>query len=248
SPAFSQSFWDVPDSRFSLRVEALKPLFDGDTNTSFSTGVLFFSVRLPLTRSFVLVGDLPVGHRGYQDDFGVLQGQTAKGNPYLGIEVGGVGRNWWGEVGIRPTGIPEDRFLVERVGEGVDLDRFEGFVLSSATFVSRVDHLHRLGPRLNIRARAGVSAVFIGYDDSGITQLFFDYGVQGEYDAQRYRIILGFLGRLLTNQNDPDLHQFGISAAYKLGFFEPGATFLVPLGPANGFVDSVFGLSMTVRF
>ena len=138
----------------SMSVEFLKPYFVS-SNSNFATTVLFFTGRLSLSQTIIIVGDLPLAHHGYKDVFGLegFESSTIMGNPYLGVEIRKQTFPLFAELGFRlPLGtdrFKEDVHDPESRATGVariaDPDRFEAFALYDLTLTARLNYRHKLG-------------------------------------------------------------------------------------------------------
>lgn len=61
SPLTAQSIWQDYTTEKSITLEILKPKYD-DGDISFLTSALFFSARVPITRSIIFTGELPFSY------------------------------------------------------------------------------------------------------------------------------------------------------------------------------------------
>ncbi|MCI0693368.1 hypothetical protein L0337_15360 [candidate division KSB1 bacterium] len=139
SPA--QSIWLDRSQEKTLALEVLRPDFKNEDNefvrSTNSGWVLFLSSRLPLSRIFYLVGDLPFASGSYEYEsrrsgFQKSHSESIIGNPYLGVEIVEENVPVFGELGIRLPLTSEDNMLGAITGLYTDMDRLEAFVPNMA--------------------------------------------------------------------------------------------------------------------
>jgi len=125
----AQSFWLERNHGKVLGLEIFKPgLGGGLSDYLFKRRSTFFlSQRAPIGSKTFLMAELPFSHFAFDTksnhDSSLFRGRGAEnrfGNPYLGVEIGGIDAKIFTEIGIR---LP----LNGDIGAAIDLDRDEAF-------------------------------------------------------------------------------------------------------------------------
>lgn len=261
APLAAQAVWVEPGRHQGVWMEVLRPeLSEELTNlmdVSFISSATFLGGRYTVSPRLNLVGELPFA---YGDLDGLdLDGQRATiGNPYLGLEYLASGPLAF-ELGIRAPLADEESFgtLIGLLTEFPT--RSEAFLTDYVPLTASASYDVRLADRWAFRLRGGPSlwlntgdAVDPETDETIAldTELLASYGGQLWYDAPRYNIGGGMMGRAaLTADGDfgeRTLHQLGLSGNLVLGKVVPGLQFRVPLDDDDG-VDFVAGLNLALR-
>ncbi|MFQ5708206.1 MAG: hypothetical protein ACE5HO_12185 [bacterium] len=261
----AQTIWLEQHRGISITVEFLKPYFV-DSNSSFATSVLFFTGGLSLSQTITIVGDLPLAHHGYRDDFGLerFKSSTIIGNPYLGVEIQKQAFPVFAELGFRlPLGTDRDEFFDESRATGIgmftDPDRFEAFRLYDLTATARLKYRSKLGSDFLLHLQGGWSgggSVDGEYGPPGFQTL--DYGFQLGYQIEQVCIIGGLTGRYLLDGSTFHLqrydrrgrtaYQVAVAASRGFGAVRPGVVFRVPVDDyLNDEIHFVLGLNLGIR-
>lgn len=250
----------------SISVEFLKPYFV-DSNSSFTTSVLFLTGRLSLSQTIAIVADLPFAHHGYRDDFGrpELESTIVIGNPYLAIQIGRLASPLLAEIGLRlPLSSDRDEFyhpsMASSIGILIDPNRFEAFGLNDLSVVVRLNYLHEFSSDFRLLLHGGWSgggSTDGEYGPSGFQTL--DYGVQLGYLNRRVNVFGELSGRYLLDGSTPFLsgfhssrgrtvNQVAVAANIGLGKVHPGLYFRVPIDDfLSDQIRFVLGLSMRIQ-
>ena len=253
-PVSAQPLWTSQDRQTSVAVEWHKPSFDEDRgrdDIGFLTSALFLSGRVAVADNLRLVGELPVAHLSIDSDFGD-ETNTALGNPYLGLEVDLINSLLWGEVGLRAPLASGDDVALEP-GLFADADRFEAFVPDALSVIAMGNIRLQSASGIGVRLRGGASLV-VDTDDEEFedeTEVILTYSAQGWYGAGQVQVGAGLTGRLFTseegNLGEISFHHLGLSVIGTFGMVQPGVHIRLPLDEdLSDFIDSVFGLNLTV--
>ena len=251
---FAQPMWldRSHDKTFSL--EILKPDFEGDDNTTFTTSALFLSGRFEATNNTYVVGEIPFSHFGTESDFSNDESENAIGNPYLGIEIHSENYPVFGEIGLRlPLAPKDDGEDAAFMGCLTDfVDRAEAFIIDAFPISGAVNYFYKDPAGLVLRFRGG-SAIWIATGDRDETELFLLYNAQAGYESQGFSFVTGFSGRWLLTEEDLDFgertfHQLGLAANVTFEKVQPGISFRVPLDEdMTDILDFVFGLTFGIN-
>jgi hypothetical protein len=237
-----------------VSVEILKPEMEGFLGYSFISSALFLSYRMPISENILFISEFPFAyaHVEYSDFpyFEFEETDTKIGNPYLGIELQNMGNSFFSELGIRIPFISQDNFAT-LVGYSSDFDREEAF-LSDIVLIEGMVNYHKIFPsNLLIRIRVG-PAFWINIDSNSYrdeSELILKYSIQEGYVSEKFSIVAGLTGMMLTTEGDLDIgertfHQVGMSTNFGIGKIYPGIQFRLPL--EDTVTDFVIGLHLTV--
>ena len=232
----AQSLWLDCHQHPALALEVIKPNFSDETflnNTTFPTAMLFLSLRYPITASTAVVTELPFAHGGVEFTLGSNGderiSESALGNPYLGLEVGGRNSSFFAEIGARApvTRIDNLGGFIAALAEIAD--RPEAFVPEYLPLIALANFRYRRPGGFALRLRGGPSFWINtekGEDDDA-TEWFVLYSAQVGYETETAGVQLGASGRwFLTTEDDGfgenTVHEFGMAASLGLGRVWPG--------------------------
>ena len=253
---FAQSIWLDRSHDKTISLEILKPNFEGDDNTTFTTSTLFLSGRFAVTNNISVVGEIPFSHFGIESDFSNAESENAIGNPYLGIEIHGEDSPVFGEIGLRlplTPGHDDDNQNAVIVGVLTEVvDRTEAFVPDAFPISGALNYFYKNPTGFVLRFRGGPSG-WIATSDRVESELLLLYSAQAGYESQQVSFVAGFSGRLILTEEDIDfgertLHQLGLAANVAFGVVQPGISFRVPLDEdLTDILDFIFGLTLGIN-
>jgi len=264
-PAAAQEMWLGPTHGGSLALEVQHVRFTdwgmedigyyATVKQSLGSVAMFLTARLPVWQRTSLVIELPVANGRFTVDDGFGDRATvsdfAIGNPYIGVEGGQGGGNWFGEFGVRAPIMSETKVASALVGISSDLDRMEAFAPDVAS-VSAFGNFRSGGETgLRLRIRVGPLVDIPTKSGMGHAEAYAVYGVQAGVASRLVEIAGGLTGRMiLTEEADNRLtDQFVASLHLNLGRVEPGVDIRVPIdNELKQLVGSVFGLSVRYAF
>ena len=250
----AQSIWLDRSHDKTIALEILKPNFEGEDNTTFTTSALFLSLRFPVAEKVVLVAELPFAHGGFDSDFGDSESESTIGNPYLGLEIRGRNSPVFAEIGFRAPLASEDNFG-SIVGLFSDIDRLEAFLADFLPINGMINYRHKDASGFAFRLRGGAT-FFINTDKQEFedaSESYIGYSAQLGYESDQVSVGGGFTGRALLTEEDLDygersFHQLGFVASIGLGEVRPGAYIRLPLDDdLKETLDFVFGLNLGIR-
>ncbi len=243
-PAAAQSFWLDHESP-ELSLEVLRPAPAGGDLTFFSF-TAFATMAAQVGESALLVVEVPFSRA--EVDVAGADGETALGNPYVGIRSmpeAATGLRWSG--GVRIPLASDDAGVATITGlMSSASDRYEAFlpdvvaVSAAGRYVAALSDVAylsgRLGGVLDIITEGGNDAEF-----------FALYGGKVWVESDGLNAGLGFSGRYWLSDEDAafgdrTLHELGIWADYDFGGVRPGIRVQFPLGELGDLVDQVVGL------
>lgn len=261
APLTAQSVWVEPGRHQGVWMEVLRPELSQDLrdllDVSFISSATFFGGRYAVSPRLNVVGELPFAY-GDLKEIDIDGHRATIGNPYLAIEYA-ASRPLVFELGVRAPLADEESFgtLIGLLTEFPT--RSEAFLTDYVPVTASASYDFRLDDRLMFRLRGGPSlwlntgdTVDPETDETIVldTELLATYGGQLWYDAPRYNLGAGLIGRAaLTADGDfgqRTLHQLGFSGNLVLGKVVPGLQFRVPLDDDDG-VDFVAGLNLGLR-
>jgi hypothetical protein len=259
SPA--QSIWLDRSQEKTLALEVLRPDFKNEDDefarSSNSGWVLFWSSRVPLSKSFHLVGELPFAFGSYKYEsrgsgFRRSESESTIGNPYLGVEVGEQDIPVFVELGIRLPLASENNFLGVMTGFYTDMDRLEAFVPNMVP-INVMINLHQTGANgFQFRLRGGTTLLLDTGEGEDTTEEFIGYSAQAGYRFQHLSLMAGFSGRAIVSEDDLNygersFHQLGFNASVRLGQWRSGLHLRLPLDEdLKEPLDAVFGAQLGV--
>jgi hypothetical protein len=241
--------WSEPTAR-SVTLDALRPAFDGGGTTALTT-IDQLAVRWGIG-SVVLVGELPFVIAKAD---GAPSGAFLVGNPYLGAATAPTS-SFIGEIGFRipvvSASTPERGFaaLVGVLGDFQDLEAYGEDVLSiRATAGYRFRAANHSILRVALRPML-LSPVG---NNSGDSELFLDYGIQGGYETDQASVGLSFTGRALLTEpgsiGERTIHDVALGGSMAFGRIRPGVLIRLPLEHDLGDVLSYsVGLTLQMTF
>lgn len=243
----AQPLWLTQDHNKLLAFEILKPGFESQLGTGFTTLSFFFTARLPLTEKASFVGELPLAH--YDPDETVfLEPQTAMGNIYLGLEQNSAGG--FGEFGVRIPTMPDGKTRAQTVGVASDLDRWEAWLEDAIAIMAFGNFRSYDDVGLGTRARLGAS-VWIPTMGADI-ELWIPYTLMGFYRDREGQgeVTFGITGRAILTESDLSFdertyHQLVFAGHLNVGQVQLGAQYKHFLDQIiNEDVKYVFGFSV----
>jgi len=257
----SQPLWLDRSHDKTVALEILKPDFDDEYNTTFTSSLaVFLSLRYPIGKKVLLVAELPFVH-SKAEFFGYDKSDNSIGNPYLGLEIRGEGSPFFAEVGVRAplTQEEEDGELnvAAIVGAMIDqVDRLEAFAPDYLPITGMVNYQHKDPSGFVFRLRSG-PAFLIDTDKQereDATESFLLYSAQAGYESKQISVDAGLSGRwwLTTEEYDTfgerTIHQFGLTTSIGLGIVRPGLQIRLPLDKdLTEFLDLVFGVNLGIH-
>jgi len=261
----AQPVWLSPTPDPGISVEVLKPKFEETQFESISilSSVWFLSARIRMDRTFHALWELPIaGFDGeyYNYYYGYypgpiswpIDGETAVGNPYIGLEVMDRREMWYGRFGVRLPIIGDDNYYAREYGIVADVDRAEAFSDDLTPLMIRFGIRSPRGSNLAVHAWAGPTFWLYGGNYTGDNETLIDYGIQMWVVSDVARIAGGITGRYIISLEDADfgessVHQFGFAANVGRGSIRPGVHFRVPLDEDWDFtgVDFIYGINLS---
>jgi len=256
-PAAAQEMWLGPTHGGSVALEVSHVHFsepDLGATQSSTSAVYFLTARIPVWTRTALVLELPAanGSFSYSGDFGYeSMSDFAIGNPYVGVEGGQRGGNWFGEFGVRLPIMSESKPASALVGLSNDLDRVEAFMPDVAAVSAFLNGRSGGDTGFRVRLRVGPLVDIPTKSDMGHAELYGVYAFQVGAASKGVEIFAGLTGRMIVTEDVDNrlMDQFVASLHLNLGRVEPGVDIRVPLD--NGrqdVVGSVFGLSLRMAF
>ncbi len=246
----AQSLWLNWRPDKTLTLEILKPDFDGEDNSTFTTSVLFLALRQPIGDRAMLVAELPFAHAGWDSRFGGDESDNTLGNPYAGFEIYNQNASFIAEVGLRVPVADEEKSATY-VGLLTEItERYDAFAPKFLPLTAFMNYRYQAPTGFVLRLRGG-PAFWINtdkdrYEDG--TEFFLNYSAQVGYESNRFDLLGGFSGRALVSEEDLDarertVHQLGLAATVTLGSVRPGMQVRIPLDEdVTEMLDAVFGL------
>ena len=195
---YAQSIWLDRSHDKTVSLEILKPNFEGEDNTTFTTSALFLSGRFPAKNKITAVLEIPFAHLGFDSEFGDNASENTFGNPYFGIEIHGANSPVFGEIGIRPPISPDDdednggAAFVGLLTEFVD--RAEAFVSNAVPISGAINYFHKNARGFVLRLR-GRPSLWINTGDGGESETFLLYSAKAGYESPKISLAAGFTGR-----------------------------------------------------
>ncbi len=248
----AQSLWLDPSHERTIWLEVLKPVFEGDDNTTFTSSAFFFTLRLPIGKNVLFVGELPLAHAGIESGFGSDRSENAIGNPYFGLQTGGEAAPYFGEFGVRAPIASEEDASASFIGIFSDIDREEAFIPDLLLITGILNHRYQARSGFLVRLRGGIH-VWIPTESGGDSEAWLVYSGQAGYASEQFSIEGGFTGRYSLTAGTGDfggrtLHQFGFVARIGLGNVRPGVHMRLPLDQdLSDVLDFVFGLNVAIE-
>lgn len=249
APVSAQSIWLPHGENHTVGIEFLKPDFDGDANVDFFTGALFLTGKLRVSEKLFFVAELPIVRRGFDEEFGFFESETAVGNPYIGLET--RGETSFIEFGLRPPLMSDDDFIAASAAIA-DFDRLEAFDPDFFTIAAKVNYRKKSASDLVTRLRLGPTFLIYTNDTGDDLELLLDYSAQVGYEGGQVHVIGGLTGRFLASSDDGNIgertvHQLGVAANLALNNVRPGIHLRLPIDDdLNNIIDLVFGLHLAV--
>jgi len=247
-----QNVW-VNESVNSVSIEILKPSFEDDNFTFFTTSI-FLSGEFKLSEKVSFKTTIPMASAKLDENFPEFdESEFAFGNIYLGTKIYHQSKNSWWEIGLHLPTASDDKSMASGVGLFSDLNRFESFIIDFITIPVIFNHQKRRETGFQYRLRVGPDIVISTADDSGDNELFFDYGGQVGYGNDVFSVMTGFFGRAIITESDIDFsertfHQIGVGFNYNIGTFTPGLSLNIPVDDDfSDVLDFTVGLHANIR-
>ncbi len=267
--AFGQSFWVEGDRHKTVSLEMLRPDFVGKDETTVPTAAWFLSIRWPLGKGALLLGELPFSHYGNAIDNGETESRSIIGNPYIAVELPLRELPIFVELGVRAPLVSGDeppRVYVQpaesdgqtqarRIGTFSDLSRTEAFALNRLTITAII--------KRRIKTEFGVGFCVYGGPRFSLSttdhwqdrsELLFSYGALAWFDEERASVRVGFFGQVILTESelpfssDAHVHQMTFGARFRVGKVHPGFNFSLPFNDDIGnTLEYVFGLNVTLQ-
>jgi hypothetical protein len=268
SSLLSQSIWQKPSDKGSVRLEILKPSiesFYGDLNTRLLNMVTYLGFRFPLDKDVYIIAQIPfsnvdheqvyIGYYYYGWSGRRNVRSTSIGNPYLGFDFGKTRDIVTASVG---TYVPirsgtHTKALLS--GQRIDQDRAESFGIESLYLTGKLYRNIWISSNNLVRLGIGPSLEIPWGDSYGSRAMesYLHYDAQVWMESKVITIGTGLSGFLWLTADNFDLgdhtqHQFGFSACINTGRVYPGLHFRVPLDRNLGiYLNYVYGINLTVQ-
>jgi hypothetical protein len=249
APAQVLQPWNEPAIK-SVSLDALRPTFDGG-GTSALTTIDQISFHWPLG-GLVLNVEFPFVNAKVD---GASSGALLIGNPLVGASTA-PSSSFIGDVGVRipvvSVSTPERGFaqFVGVLGDFMDLEAYGEDLLSVR---ATAGYRHRSPNHIGVRVALRPTFVAPVGSNSGDSELFLDYGVQGGYETDQASFGITFTGRALVTEpgsiGERTVHDLALGGSMTFGQFRPGLLVRVPLESDLGDVlQYSVGLKLEVAF
>jgi hypothetical protein len=167
---------------------------------------------------------------------GASSGALLIGNPFLGV-ASSTASSFIGEFGVRlPVASVStlERGFAQFVGVIGDFMDLEAYGEDLLTIRGTAGYRFRSPNHFGLRAAVRPSFVVPVGSNSGDSELFLDYGLQGGYETERASFGIVFNGRALVTESggnigDRTVHELGLGGSMTFGRFRPGAILRLPL-------------------
>jgi hypothetical protein len=241
----SQSLWLDRSQERAAALEVLRADFDGDSNSGW---LVFLSSRVPFSNNFHLVSEVPFSSVSFKSE-----SESAIGNPYVGVEIGGEDLPIFVELGIRLPLASEDKPLGAAAGFSADIDRLEAFAQKVVPASAMINFYHESDTGFQFRLRGGTT-LSVKYDAApgeGESHEFIGYSAQAGYRFERLGFMVGFSGRANLSTEDLNygqrsLHQLGFNLSAELGKLRSGLLLRLPRDDdLKSSLDAVFGAQLS---
>jgi len=214
-----------------VSLAVLRPSFDGG-GTSALTTINEIGLRWTIGRA-VLVGDLPFVNAKVD---GASSGALVIGNPFLGIASSPTS-TFIGEFGVRvPIASVStlERGIASSVGILGDFMDLEAYTEDVLTIRGTAGYRYRTPSHYGLRVAFRPTYLVPVGNNSGDSELFLDYGIQGGYESERASFGMVFNGRALITESggsigERTVHEMGVGGSMTFGQFRPGVIIRVPL-------------------
>lgn len=243
-PAGAQSIFLEPNNGAAIHLEALRPNFSGDDFSNL-TFTFFLSMRANVGGDLFVRTELPFSNYKqesyYYDEwgnyvsYGSSNGDTAFGNPYIGLDAGRADNGFQGEFGVRLPVVNESSSAIS-LGSITDVvERMEAFTRDMLPIYLGVNYRLKTDNGFGMRLRmAPVFWMWIGDRSRADNDIFLLYSAQAWYESGKVGVGGGFSGRFLATGEangfgERSFHQFGFFANYSFGKVMPGFQVRFPL-------------------
>ena len=256
--ATTQPIWQMPEGKHTFLLEALKPDFEGEDNTTFLTSAWFLNYRYAFNSNLALKIDLPFAHFGTeaQRGFGSTSGNRL-GNPYVGIEISNAQKTLFASLGLRPPLI-SDLDLDEGSGAAAFvgltteyIDRMEAYLPDVLSLIGTVDFKIESPDGFVAMAHTGAWTWIDAGDQQDESEFGVLYGAYLGYAGNAVRLYGGLAGRwILTEEGDfgeNTLHELRFRASFAGGNVRPMLQLRLPLDEDyKDVLDSVIGVGLEI--
>ncbi len=248
-----QSIWQGQEEESTLRLEMMRPTFDGEDLTTFSSA-LFATARWQLVPSTALLVEVPFAYGELSAAEGSPfdpAGETTVGNIYLGVEWRPSDAPVFLELGARAPLVEEDDVLACLVGAVSDLSRQEAFGAYMVPVNAAFSYRERFDNGLLLFARGGPS-VWIPIQDRDDAEVIGLAEAQIGYAEEQFGILGGVASRVLISEDlnfdERTNFQFGAGAWYQIGRVRPALQLRVPIDEEmRDLLNTIVGFSVDVR-
>ena len=235
--ARAQSVLLEPNSGPAVQLEALKPNAR-DLDISTASFTFYLSGRFAVGGENLLRLELPFVHYEEEDSYnpwGAWGGESAVGNPYLGLDLGNPDNGFQLEAGMR---LPLLKKGSEAAAAGAMSDyteRIEAFLPNLMPLLLGANYHLRSEGGFGLRLRgAPVFWLWTGDSSSAENEIYLLYSAQAWYENRTVGIGGGLTGRYLVTSegaefDETSLHQLAFFANFSFGSFIPGFQARYPL-------------------
>lgn len=219
--ASAQSLWPDRSRPNSISLELMKPVYEiGDQTLMTSVG--FLDARVHIAESVHLVAEVPLS---IYDSQRYSYNSTTIGNPYAGLELGGLNSIGRVEVGVRLPLTDSNEYGAILNGTVADLSRIGAFAPNIYMFQAIADLRTPPLGGMYLRLRAGPQITFETGGGGG--DLLGNYALIAGYEGKAVRFGAGIAGLAVIPMYEMDLgdatiHQLQINANFGSGRFRPG--------------------------
>lgn len=211
------------------------------------SGQVYLSAAVPVTPDVRLVAELPYSR--FDPAGAGLDGATAFGNPYLGVQIGSGGA-LTGRIGGRlpMSSAGEDNSAPLELGAFGDFDRFEAFVPDAKSFGASLQVQQITSSGIVGRFVLGPDLVDVPGQSA---EVYAAYGAQAGYERNGTAATVAVTGRALVTESgslaDRTVHQLTLAASHRFGHVRPTLSLRLPLDDELGaLVDYAIGFGVRI--
>ena len=236
--------------RSTIEIEYLHPVLKEGTGLT-SANIVTLSSRIKTGINSAVIVELPwVNGEAAENLFFATGGQSAIGNPYLGLEFESNDKEFFGEVGVRAPLMSEQSTTAAIAGIAADFDRFEAYTPNIFQVGGALNLKPELGSGFSIRLRCGPTFDFSSRESGG-SETLINYAALLGYESESAGFGVGIVGRANTSQNTSNstIDQFEGSIRLHADSFHPALQFRTPLDEGlSNLYDLEFGINLAVQF
>lgn len=217
-------FQSVPSDKIQFGLSFDKPYYDGDVDVSTFTGVYQFSLNVPISSKFNLIGNIPYVSIKYEvDNFwgDYSYSKNGIGNIFVGLQTTTGINNPAKSIFSFGLYLPTADEVAAVNGIFTDYYNLSNYVIDYVGLYFNYAYHKQIEKRLNFALEVGPDIIIPTEGDGADTELLMHYGINGGIHVNQLAFNLELLGSVMLSEDTDDfgdrfVHLINLGANYNV--------------------------------